>query len=269
MPWGEEAGRFGEGSRDAAQMQPDPNTSAVVPDGDGSGGVGVGSRRLKVPRGLSDLPASGVRMVLDGALCDFQAPRFLFWQRQQFPPGWLVPCSVLLRWGWGALQGALLPQLPHIPGPLGVLVHPPRAGTRYSSHPRSCTHTASRRAEPTGSPMPSVGITLPGAVLTFTSPPTHRHAHDAAVCNAGSGFPSRALGSISKAAPRLGLDPSGCSKAFVSVTVARPSALIAAAITSTSVQGLKRATKHKGKVLGGEACPGYFQARCNCICQNC
>lgn len=93
--------------------------------------------------------------------------------------------------------------------------------------------------------------------------------HDTALCKAGSGFPSRALSSTSKAAPRLGLDPSGCSKVFVSVTIACLGALIAAAITSTSIQGLKRATKHKGKVLGGEACCGYFQAHCYCICQNC
>lgn len=41
----------------------------------------MGSRQLKVPRGLSDLPASSVRnsvaahaLVLDGALCEFWAP---------------------------------------------------------------------------------------------------------------------------------------------------------------------------------------------------
>lgn len=60
-PWGEEAGRFGEGSRDTAQMQPDPDMTTAVPDGEGSGEVGVGSRRLKVPRGLGNLPASSVR----------------------------------------------------------------------------------------------------------------------------------------------------------------------------------------------------------------
>ena len=61
MPQGEEAGRFGEGSRDTAQTKPDSDTTTVVPDGEGLGEVGVGSRRLKGPRGLGDLPASSVR----------------------------------------------------------------------------------------------------------------------------------------------------------------------------------------------------------------
>lgn len=42
-------------------MQPDPDTTAAMPDGEGSGEVGVRSRQLKVPRGPSDLPASSVR----------------------------------------------------------------------------------------------------------------------------------------------------------------------------------------------------------------
>lgn len=64
-----------------AQMWLDPDTIMAVPDGEGRGEVGVGSRQLKVPRGLDDLPTSSVRnnvaahvLVLDGALCEFQAP---------------------------------------------------------------------------------------------------------------------------------------------------------------------------------------------------
>jgi len=280
VPWREKAGRSGEGSRDTAQRPPDPDTAAAVPDGEGSGEVGVGSRRLKVPRGLGNFAASSVRNNT-AALVPYTG--FKWSPLTPRAPSFVLSKTVVstgladalqcppeeVRMGSSARSPAA-PAAPH-PRPPGCPVLPLRAGTHTQAAtqllptlPRSHSQPRSRRGalchgwDSASRSRPHLRISTHALTRARRSP-----------LQSWQRLPINGLSSTSEAAPRPGLDPSGCSKTFVLVTIAHPSALIAAAITPTSIQDLKRATKHKGKVLGGEACRGYFQAICSCICQNC